>query len=164
MSKAVPAIRFILFEAGCLCVMKSRPLRCCSWEQLRRYVPCVTVVVRPVWGGIFAFLLSRLPRDAASCLIRDYLDVWKHRFLRDVIFRQARCVSVFGTVVLTTVWSGMFYGRYHPVLYRMIYPVFSGMVSRRERDGCRCAFGSIVPFVTGVSGQALSRILRDVAE
>lgn len=109
-------------------------------------------------------LLSRTPRDAASCVIRDYRDVWKHRFLRDVIFRQARCVSVFGTVVLTTVWSGMFYGRYHPVLYRMIYPVFSGMVSRRERDGCGCASGSIVPFVTGVSGQALSRVLRDVAE
>lgn len=149
MSKAVPAIRFILFEAGYFCVMKSRLLRCCSWEQLRRYVPCVTVVVRPVWGGISACLLSRLPRDAASCVIRDYLDVWKHRFSRDVISRQARCVSVFDTVVLTTVWSGIFMG--------IAIPRFAGWYILFSAVWCSEGSGTDADAFPAVS----SRLLRE---
>lgn len=44
-------------------------------------------------------LLSRLPRDAASRMIQDIWNVWKHRFLRDVISRLMRCVSNVDTTV-----------------------------------------------------------------
>lgn len=54
----------------------------------------------------------------------------------------------------------------------IVIPRFTGwrilfeavILSRRERDGCGCASGSIVPFATGVFDQALSRVLRDMAE